>query len=378
MKTIAISGNYFDEDVALLHGSESVRFLRLPFMEEIRTPDAVDNLLDVAAGADLLVFRLVGADPAAFIDVLRTSGRLGAFEKLPLPKVFWTQDSHHRAAGEASVQPYFQRAYIAHAAYLDRFDARTAAYLPCAYTASSAARLYQLNAAPVVPVRDVAFPHVLYAGAERNAITFAIHERLQRRNLTAWFGRLHGGEGGETHGHMLDLLRSSRIVLNVSLADDFNIRNFEAVAMNRAMLTNRVPDHDRSDLDFRRSWFFRRDLSNFDEALDAALADDASIDVWRSVPGRHMLIDRYAEIIRRELALDLHVRPPAAAPQPAASPRAIAVSDVSAAYSGADLLMHAIWTRLRRHEYRAAAALLPRIVRYPGVFRRVLQRLRNR
>jgi hypothetical protein len=150
----------------------------------------------------------------------------------------------------------------------------------------------------------------MYAGAERNPLTLRVAQRLEKRNVQALFGKLYGPELGMPYGNLLYGLLTSRIVLNISLTNDLNIRNFEAVALNRVLLTNELPDHRLQTLDYRKTHFFKRDLSDFDQALDAALADHGDAQVWRSIPGRNMLIDRYLEIINLELDTDFRVVPP--------------------------------------------------------------------
>jgi hypothetical protein len=107
----------------------------------------------------------------------------------------------------------------------------------------------------------------------------------------------------------MNLILKSRIVLNISLLDDLNIRNFEAWGLNRPMLTNKVPDHDYiKDVDYSSTYFFQRNLSDFGKVLQNALSADKTPDTSISVLNGHMLIHRYIEMINKVLGTNYCVK----------------------------------------------------------------------
>jgi hypothetical protein len=373
---VVIAGNYYADDIALVNRERQVEFVQTPFMQELTSRELAAEFIARIRSADLVIFRLVGDDPEAFIRRLDHFGLLPEFEAVPAIKALWSQDSHHMHSLEAAALPWFDRIYVAHYQYLDLFPASKTQYLPCAFTAASVATLVKLNA-DVRPIeRDIIFPHVMYGGAERNRITFHIAERLRQRGVSSLMGRLYGSAAGIPYGNLLYGLSTSRVVLNISLSDDLNIRNFEAVAMNRTLLTNEVPDHQLQNLDYRRTYFFRRDLSDLDSALDAALADSGTTPVWRSVPGRNMLIDRYLTIINRELGTELRVVLPDLEPGAVSSvlPRQVdfALEPDVILYDNSYLLVHALAAAVTQGHWRDAIRLVPRFVRYPRALLRLL------
>lgn len=50
--------------------------------------------------------------------------------------------------------------------------------------------------------------------------------------------------GKKSHEALITKILQHKVVLNLSLADDLNMRNFEALALNRILLTNKVQDHE--------------------------------------------------------------------------------------------------------------------------------------
>jgi hypothetical protein len=97
--------------------------------------------------------------------------------------------------------------------------------------------------------------------------------------------------------------------LNLSIMDDLNMRNFESLALNQVMVTNRVSDHAKIDLDYSNTVFFDRfDQKSFAEAMEVAWekakSPNRTID---SVINKHMQIHRYVEMFNCELGTELVV-----------------------------------------------------------------------
>jgi hypothetical protein len=75
------------------------------------------------------------------------------------------------------------------------------------------------------------------------------------------------------------------------------------------MLTNKVTDHDRLvDADFSTTYFFQRDLSDFDHMVRKALTGNRIVDTSVYVLNNHMLIHKYVEMINKSLGTDYSVR----------------------------------------------------------------------
>jgi FkbM family methyltransferase len=308
MKNILISGAVFEEDLAYVKSrgsNETLRVKSIPYMGSIAD---IARLCAEAGDADLLIFRLIGQNPLAFIEHCRQTGTLTAFEKLACPKVVWSHDSHHMYPHEAQAEPYFTRFYIAHGNYIDKFSAR-AVWLPCSYISSSISTLLNLSKIELNKERELISAYRIYLGNKRNYILYQIYKIIKNRNIRYAFCLLQGQNCINTeYGNLLYGLKTSSISLNVPFLDDFNIRNFESIAMNCSLLAVETTEHKKVDLDYSHTFFFKSDLSDFRDALEAALDDMSTAkDTWRCIPGKHMLIDRYISIINNELETDFFI-----------------------------------------------------------------------
>jgi FkbM family methyltransferase len=306
MKNILISGNlFFEEDLPYVKSREAGSTLKvrtIPFIDRITD---IDRLCAEAADADLLIFRLVGQNPLTFIEQCRQAGKLTAFDRIACPKVVWSQDSHHMYPSETQAEPYFTRFYVAHGNYIDKFSSN-AVWLPCGYELSSIPALFNLSKIALTKERELISAYRVYFGSKRNPILYQIYKIISNMNINFSLCRLEGHTHINIgHGNLIYGLKSSSISLNVPFIDDLNLRNFESIAMNCSLLALETTEHKKIDLDYSHTFFFKSNLSNFRDALEAAL-DDSSIlkETWKCIPGKHMLIDRYLSIINNELNTD--------------------------------------------------------------------------
>ena len=181
----------------------------------------------------MLIFRAVGDNPVQFIAELDRIGMLNEFVNIKCPKVFWSQDSHHMHPQESQVQNFFSRYYIAHHAYLDKFIPAKTVWLPCCLTSLPIPYLVSIANSRFTIDRNIIFPYRLYSYAPRNIIVHKIKTILEQKSISHFFGALEGnGLDDIPWGNMYAGLTSSKIILNTSLTDDLNIRNFEAIAIN--------------------------------------------------------------------------------------------------------------------------------------------------
>ena len=75
------------------------------------------------------------------------------------------------------------------------------------------------------------------------------------------------------------------------------------------MLTNKVTDHDRlTGADFSTTYFFQRDLSDFDQMVRKALSGNHMVDTSVYVLNNHTLIHRYVEMINISLGTNYLIR----------------------------------------------------------------------
>ncbi|XPV76635.1 MAG: hypothetical protein ACNI27_01605 [Desulfovibrio sp.] len=275
----------------------------------------LDNSVDFhekARRADLVLFFLTGDNLARFMNkALNDPQYKELFSKKGPRLALWSYDSHHMHHLESPLQRYFDGFYISHESCRQYFSPDNLTVIPCAHLNSIKGEL-NIQQYDFEMHRDLCFPYGMYEWSPRNTLAYEAEKIFRRKDLNYMFGSCFGdikkmGEGGNFRW----LLSSSKICFNLSLLDDFNMRNFEAQACNRVLLTNKVAEHDIVDMDLSHTFFFQRDLSDLPQVLEKALeADVSTCDSAKNVLHNHMLIHRFLFIINRELGTEYKVNIP--------------------------------------------------------------------
>jgi hypothetical protein len=259
----------------------------------------LETALSSLSNFDLVVWNLGGVDPSAFIWQLKILGLFSLYSNRNYKSVFWTMDSHHMGQREKRAQKYFDHVFVAHSPYLELFPPHKTSFLPCSYSLTSLCRTSRILSAqrgrvsaPVDSSVGSIFSN--YPGQRRNLSYFKTAQVLELMETKYFFGTARGGNW-ENQALVKTLLENS-VVLNVSLADDLNMRNFEALALNRVLLTNRTPDHDIVDGYGVNIVYFRRDLADFRERAMEAL-ELSPEDISDPFLEEHHIIQRVKRII---------------------------------------------------------------------------------
>jgi hypothetical protein len=134
----------------------------------------------------------------------------------------------------------------------------------------------------------------IYPGQRRNISYFKIAQALELMGTKYFFGTARGGSW--ENQTLVKTLMENSIVLNVSLADDMNMRNFEGLALNRILLTNRTPDHEIVGEYAENIVYFRRDLADFRERAMEAL-ERSPANISDSFLEQHHIIQRVKRIL---------------------------------------------------------------------------------
>lgn len=229
-------------------------------------------------------------------------------------KVAWSMDSHHQWEIETHYQHFFNTYYLAHSNYMNKFQKTNVRWLPCSLFVDQDRKdlleyYFLLNVEKQFDVISI-YRNYLHIG-DRNAVMAEIYKYLHRGGYLVFLGQTQQFLDGQLNmGRYYSALCSGKIVLNVSIKDDLNMRNFEALALNQIMVTNYVPDHDKIDLDYSNTVFFERyNLESFAKAMEEA--EEKTKQVRKrtvdSVINKHMLIHRFVEVINHELGTKLAV-----------------------------------------------------------------------
>lgn len=261
----------------------------------------LSRAIDDLAAYDHVVFRLSGENPMDFIRQLKIFRLLGSFQNRKYTASFWSMDSHHLGKEEAKAAHYFSHTFVAHREYLDLFHESSASHLPCAFTLASNSRVSRTieeakSSKPLSDTGGVCAPFTAYPWQDRNLGYLKGLWAAQDLGTRRFFGTVRGGHQPPYEG-LIQLMLKYRVTLNLSLSNDLNLRNFEALSLNRILLTNRVPDHEILK-DFQQNIvFLRPDLRDIREKLAQAL-ESTPHDISERFLERHSLWRRVEEIAR--------------------------------------------------------------------------------
>ncbi len=246
---------------------------------------------------DGVVWRLSGEDVLAFIWQLKLSGLLRRFENRTFFAAFWTMDSHHMLAREKAAAKFFDHVFVAHASYLSSFDFRFATLLPCSFSLAPTSVVHREITASKSKLSGpkIGAYFANYPGQRRNTEYFEIRNRLGRMGVSNFFGVARGGAYAN-EGLIQSSLKHD-VILNLSLKDDLNMRNFEALGLNKILLTNKVPGHEVLESFTHNIVFFDRDLQDLESKVSQALATEAQ-DVSAEFLQRHHITNRIEEIVQ--------------------------------------------------------------------------------
>lgn len=234
-----------------------------------------------------------------------------------LKKVAWSMDSHHFWPQETACQEFFDTYYIAHSNYLSKFKPGKAEWLPCALQFDGCREdilPYILHKFPKTVDVVSMYHNYLHIG-DRNAAAWNCWQELKREGRSVLLGQTkqwdaHGRKAEGCMQRYYGALLSGRVILNLSIMDDLNMRNFEALLLNQVMAANRVPDHDKLKLDYSNVVFFDKfDTTSFRRAMDEAMekARRPRRNTMAEALNNHTMIHRFVTMINKQLGTKLVV-----------------------------------------------------------------------
>ena len=311
MKRIFIDSHLFPaEDWKNVIGKNDISVLVGPFekMLEENNRKAVDLFIFAREGARIRdAFARNQANP-----LLKNF-----LENEEIKKAAWSMDSHHQWPHEIACQQFFDTYYLAHSNYIDKFAPGKARWLPCAlqfdgrredvlpYITGDVPKSYDV----VSVYRD--YLHI----GDRNAAAWMCWKELQEEGRSVFLGqtRQWNPDGTKTEGGInryYEALRSGKVILNLSIIDDLNMRNLEALLLNQVMVANRVPDHEKLKLDYSNVVFFDKfDIRSFRRAMDEAMEKikRPCRNTMAEALNHHTMIHRFVTMINEQLGTKLAV-----------------------------------------------------------------------
>jgi tetratricopeptide (TPR) repeat protein len=295
---ILISGHFNTEDVKHIDSTDKLNFSFYPKLNQIieKGREYVTKFLIDANQSDLVIFALFGSclEPL-FSNYSSLPEMESLFQNNNIKKVLWSLDPHHNGGMELKYQRFFSRYYICSPHYLYKFKEVDTCWLPCSFFYLGIDSLIDTLKNQLQSKRHLVFPFNIYNMGDRDLTALKISRILAKYDIDYFFGFVGYGKP------YIDALQESKICLNINMADGLNLRNFEAWAFNKVLLTNSDPEYDQFRMDLSDTFFYKRDLSDFEEALQKALHHDSITNTSQIVLNNHMVIHRYIEIINKEL-----------------------------------------------------------------------------
>jgi hypothetical protein len=95
----------------------------------------------------------------------------------------------------------------------------------------------------------------------------------------------------------LQLMFQSKVILNLTLKSELNMRFFESQVSNRTVLMDEVRGIESLNLDLRNTFFFKRDLSNFEEQFERAI-NHKPVSVYENYLLNHTSVSRICNILK--------------------------------------------------------------------------------
>jgi len=118
---------------------------------------------------------------------------------------------------------------------------------------------------------------------------------LQRNKRNYAFGRTSNMNGQISN--YLQLMFESRVISNLTLKGELNMRFFESQVSNRTILMDEVRGIESLNLDLRNTFLFKRDLSNFEEQFERAI-NHKPVSVYENYLLKHTSVNRISKIVQ--------------------------------------------------------------------------------
>jgi hypothetical protein len=264
----------------------------------------VSNLLSKARDCSLVIFPFHSSAMVQFIKILSQINIDDLF-KGEFKVVVWTLDNHLFPEDDLIIQRMVDKLYVAHKNYDSHLDPRKTAYLPPAYYLTCIDNY----------IEDARYIFTENVDILCNFRYFKHHNQEDGRIKVAYeaykiikkdFPDLKIVCASILNPRdYINALRSSKIIMNISMYDDFNIRNFETIAFNKTLLTSWTSAHDltktKCNINFNKTFIFQRDCSDLSEKIQEALLNTSNSDreysTSNSIFSENMLIHRYVDII---------------------------------------------------------------------------------
>ena len=292
---------------------EKVDFRHLPILTTTELWTDNKEELQLALRDDLVIVSLSGHNPKSVVHGLIEMAGEKQWRQRRAKVVLRTQDSHHQLRDELAVVDLIDVLAIAHGNYLKYFPAHKVLHVPCSLYYSRSMATQWIGSVGTTKDTDVVFPFQIYRGEARNSLAYEVLARLRNQGISARFGFFRYFRNQEAPPILWEELARARIILNLPLRDDFNIRNLEASLFPAYHLTPKLPDHDMIGMDWSNTRFVEPNsaliTSKIQELLQLGQDTIASLTPREVVLQKHTASDRIYQIVDSVLGTNLQEQP---------------------------------------------------------------------
>ena len=307
------STNYNADEFPVITANENINIQHLPVLTSTELWRDNSETLKSALRDNLIILSLSGHNPRVTVQGLIDMAGERQWRQRKAKVVVRTQDSHHQLRDEIAIIDEIDVMAIAHSNYLKYFPPQKALHVPCSLYYSRSMAKEWLRQTPTGKDIDVVFPFQLYRGEPRNALAYEVLRNLNKRGISARFGFFRYFRNQEAPPLLWEEFARARVILNLPLRDDFNIRNFEASLFPAWHITPKLPDHDLVTMDWSHTRFVESNASNITSAIEEILRSDQkkefSLAPRESVLHQHTASDRDYQIIDAVLGTTLQKQP---------------------------------------------------------------------
>lgn len=300
------------EEFSALSKISGVQLRPLPILGSYLYADSKDTLNE-ALRDDLVILSLSGHDPRQIVSGLIDMVGQTRWRQRKAQVVIRTQDSHHQVARELQIVQDVDFVAIAHSNYLSRFPSGQVLHVPCSLHQSRSLASQWIDKISVKEPVDVVFPFQLYRGETRNALAYEVLKKLQKEGISTNFGFYRYYDAPGHPPRLWEELSRARIILNLPLRDDFNIRNFEASLFPAWHVTPKLPDHDLVSMDWSNTVFSNAEPESLVRTILELLDDDVplipSCRPREKVLSDHVSNDRVYQIVDHVFGTSLQSQP---------------------------------------------------------------------
>ena len=307
------STNFDADEFRVMSEPGEVIFRELPVLSSQALNYGNEEMLREALRGDLIIFSSSGHHPRNTIHGLMDMLGEREWRQRRAKIVLRTQDSHHQLQDELAILDEIDVLAVAHSNYLKYFPPHKVLYVPCSLHQTRSVAAKWLEETPMEKDIDVVFPFQLYRGETRNALAYEVWKTLNKKGFSTRFGFFRYYRNEQAPPVLWEELGRARVILNLPLRDDFNIRNFEASLFPAWHITPKLPDHDLVSIDWSNTRFVEPNASKIvsviEESLETTQSEEPSPTPRETVLQHHTSNDRIYHIIDAILETNLHQQP---------------------------------------------------------------------